>query len=104
MKISPLLRTGLLVGSLLAPASFVTKSLTGAIVCCPNTDNQQPGSPVIPPEPEDGNLPYDGNDETRDRRQANQNGPGDVNAPLPGTSGGPGNQNGPGVNVCCPQQ
>ncbi len=103
MKISPLLRTSLLVASLIAPASFVTKSLSGAIVCCPNTDNQQPGSPVVPPEPEDENLPYPGNDETRDRRQAGQSGPGNVNPP-PGTSGGPGNQNGPGNNVCCPPQ
>ncbi len=101
MKISPLLRTGLLVGSLLAPASFVTKTLTGAIVCCPNTDNQQPGSPVIPPEFDDNNPPFDGNDEVRDRRQAGQSGPGNQNPP-PGNSGGPGNQNGPGNNTCCP--
>ncbi len=76
MKFSPLLRTSLLVASLIAPASFVTKSLTGAIVCCPNTDNQQPGSPVIPPPPEDGStpgevntLPFPGTDAVRDQRQ-----------------------------------
>lgn len=70
MKFSPPLRLLLLLGSLLLPASFSTKPLYAQrIICCPPTDTQNSASPIIPPAPEDANLPYPGNDEVRDQRQ-----------------------------------